>query len=251
MIEKKLQEILKKYVSIFMNEYSSFLSKEQLDKLNNINIDKTIVLENVPVAFGEVNLGRIYLSNNIELFDNIHKMKEFNTRKYDLNNKNLSSYIKYMCDNGYDIERYYSDILMYFIFKLVIKNSSFLNNGFINQEIRYLSIKYSLNCANLYAREEALVEKITRIIKLDNIRQVLFVDKITRFKYLCENLGYRYAELVEKVEDIVENEYSKIENINCVNLNGLLDYVNNYDKLSYGEAYNCILDFEVLNNYLI
>ena len=62
---------------------------------------------------------------------------------------------------------YYDDILMYFVFKLVIKDNSGFINGLINQEIRFLCIKYSLRCANLYAREEKIVGKLTNFLKIN------------------------------------------------------------------------------------
>ena len=140
-----LNKLFKKYVAIFINEYSDFLSKEQLEVLKSINYDDIIKLDNIPKPLGVISLGRVCLPKTSEIFKNFKSMPDFNTKRDELDNKNMTSYIKYMCDNGYDIDDYYSDILMYFVFKMVIKKSSGLINGLINQEMKYLSIKYSIS----------------------------------------------------------------------------------------------------------
>ncbi len=248
MIKESLSQILKKYVSVFINEYSNFLDKEQLETLKNINYENIFVFDNNIVPFGEVNLGKIYLSNiNDELINNLKKMPNYNTKRTILTSKNLSSYIKYMCDNGYNLINLYSDILMYFIFSLVIKNDSFLIKGFINQEMKFLSIKYSLNIAPLYAREEKIVSEISPYFKIDNCRKIMFMSYIDAFKYICDNFGYRYAKLFYDISMMTNNEYNKI-NKEYNGFSGLIEYTNDYDHLSYADIYNYILDFKTSNS---
>ena len=248
MIEKTLGEMLKKYVSIFLNEYEKFLSREQLEILKSINYEKIIKFDDTNNPFGNIMLGNIYLSGaSGELIASLSKMDGFNSKRSNLANKNLSSYLKYMCENGYSLLEYFGDILMYFVFKLVIKDDSGFINGLINQEIKYLSIKYSIRCANLYAREEMVVGKISPILKLDMMKRILFMDKVTRFKFLSETIGYRYAKLVNDVENIIEEEYGKLNKNDYYGLNGFLDYTDKYDHLSYVDAYNYILDFKIEN----
>ncbi len=175
-------------------------------------------------------------------------MPNYNTIGTTLDNKNMSSYLKYMCDNGYKIDDYYKDILMYFVFKLVIKDNSGLINGLINQEMKYLSIKYSLRIANLYAREEAIVDKVSHILGLNTCRKIIFLDKATSFKYLNDNCGFKVAKLILNIDNLIENEYKNIKNKEYNGYIGLLDYTEEYDNLLYGDAYNCILDYEVENN---
>lgn len=247
MIEETLSKMLKKYVDIFINEYKNFLSSSQLDLLKSIDYQKIITIENLSKPFGEIFLGKIYLSKaNEELIERLHKMEGFNTHKYNLDNKDLSSYLKYMCENGYDIQNFYQDILIYFVFKMIIKDSSSFLNGIINQEVKYLSIKYSIKCANLYPKEEKIVEKVTKILKLDVIRKLLFMDKVSRFKYLCDNYGYRYGVFFEKIENIMKKEFNALDKP-YDGVDGFLDYTDSYDQISYGEAYNGIIEFQVEN----
>ena len=146
MIEKSLIEILKKDISIFIKEYSDFLDENQLEILKNIDYNNIFIFSDINIPFGTVYLDKIYISNtNIELINNLKKMPNYNSKRFPLINKNLSSYIKYMCDNGYDLINLYNDIIWYFIFSMVIKNNSFLIQGVINQEMKFLSIKYSIN----------------------------------------------------------------------------------------------------------
>ena len=244
-----LNSIFKKYVAIFINEYSNFLSIEQLEVLKSINFNNTIIIDEVSKPFGMVSLGQIHLSNiTDELFQNMRNMPNYNTLKSELDNKNLSSYLKYMCDNGYNNSDYYSDILMYFIFQMVIKSSNGLINGFINQEMKYLSIKYSLRIANLYSREEAIVSKITPLLGIDGCRKIIFMDNATAFKYLNDNFGFRIAKLVADISDIIEEENLVMKNKDYQGYNGFLDYVTDYDHIGYGEAYNYLLDYEVENS---
>ena len=248
MIEK-LNGIFKKYVAIFLNEYKDFLSRDQLETLKSINFEKTIIINQSQKPFGSISLGQIYLSSDSKkMIDDMKNMKEYNSNHTVLHNKNMSSYLKYMCDNGYSIFDYYSDILMYFVFDFVIRNKSGFTNGLINQEIKYLSIKYSLRMAFLYAREEAIVNRITPIIGMDGCRKVLFNDPATSFKFLNDQKGFRVAKLVSDIEDLMEKEYSKLLTKDYIGYEGFLDYAHDYDHLLYGDVYNYILDYEVENS---
>ena len=244
-----LNNIFKKYVAIFIQEYANYLSREQLELLKDFNFDNAIKLDSTNKPFGVISLGQINLADySEEMINNLKKMPNYNTSKYELNNKNLSSYLKYMCDSGYNVIDYYSDILMYFVFKLVIKNTNGLINGLINQEMKYLSIKYSLRIAYLYPREDAITLKITPLLGIDGCRKIIFSDRATAFKYLNDNKGFRIAKLVSDVEDLIEEEYERLNNKDYTGYNGFLDYTTDYDHLLYGEVYNYILDFEVENS---
>ncbi len=248
-MKNKLVELLKKYVVIFINEYSNYLTNDQLSLLKNINYDNVFVFDNLTMPFGDVFDEQIYLSNvNEELIKYFKNMPNYNIHKSFLDNNNLSSYLKYMCENGYDVINLYSDILMYFIFFLVIKNSSNLFKGFINQEIHFLNIKYSLKGASLYAKEEKIATKITPYFKLEIIRQILFMDRPTSFKFLNDHFGFRYAKLVDNVSNLMDNQYQELFNHEYSGFDGLLEYVMKYDQLLYVNAYDCILNFNVQNN---
>ena len=243
-----LNNIFKKYITIFIQEYANYLSKEQLELLKDFNFDNAIKLEKTIKPFGIISLGQINLANySEELINNLKKMPNYNTNKYELNNKNMSSYLKYMCDSGYNVDDYYKDILMYFVFKLVIKNTNGLINGLINQEMKYLSIKYSLRIANLYPREEFITNKITPFLGIEGCRKVIFSDTATSFKYLNDNYGFRIAKLVNEVSELIEDEYQILDKKEYIGYSGLLDYAIDYDHISYGDVYNYILDFETEN----
>ena len=246
-MKNELITILKKYISIFINEYKSYLTEQDLERLNNLDYDNIFVFDDINIPFGEVFLDKIYLNNsNNKLISNLENMPNYNSKRSNLNNKNLSSYLKYMCENGYSLIDFYSDILMYFIFSLVIKNDSFLIKGIINQEMHLLSIKYNLRIASLYAREEKIIERLTPIFKFDGMRKMLFMDMPTCFKYICDNYGFSYARMVNDVFKLVNDEYVKtIKNKSYIDINGLIEYTTLYDNLSYGDVYNYILDFEV------
>lgn len=247
MIEE-LNKIFKEYVNIFIQEYGDYLSKEQLELLKDINFNSAIKLDSTSKPFGIIFLGQVNLSDySEELINNLKKMPNYNSRHEKLNNKNLSSYLKYMCDSGYNLLDYYSDILMYFVFKLVIKNSNGLINGLINQEIKKLSAKYSFRFANLYPREEAIVSKLTKFIGEEECRRIIFSDTATSFKYLNDNKGFSIAELVDNVQVLIDEEYQALNNKDYNGYLGFLDYTEDYDNLSYGSVYNYILDFEAKN----
>ena len=171
-------------------------------------------------------------------------MPNYNSHHAKLDNKNLASYLKYMCDNGYSLLDYYSDILMYFVFKLVIRNSNGLIDGLINREIKGLSRKYSFRFANLYPREEAIVSKLANVLDEEGIRKIIFSDNATTFKYLNDSKGFRVAELVDNIQELINEVYQELNNKDYSGYIGFLDYTTDYDNLSYGSVYNCILDFE-------
>ena len=244
----ELNSIFKKYIAIFVKEYSDFLSKEQLELLKTINFNNAIKLDGTNRPFGVISLGQVNLSDySEELINNLKKMPNYNTLHTELNNRTMSAYLKYMCDNGYSLIDYYSDILMYFVFKLVIKNPNGFINGLISQEMKYLGIKYSLRIAYLYPREENITNKVTSILGVEGCRKVIFSDSATAFKYLNDNFGFKVAKLVNDLEELVEDEYQKLEKKEYAGYSGFLDYAEDYDHLSYGEVYNHILEYEVEN----
>lgn len=243
-----LNELLKKYVSIFLDEYADFLDHEQLEILRDINYEKVIHFNELSYPLGIVNFNQIYLSNSIDgLIKAISNMPNYGSRSSYLNNKNYSSYLKYICDNGYTKDEYYADQLMYFIFKLVIKNNSGLIDGLINKEISYLSNKYRIRMVNLYKREEVIADKVIEFIGRDNARKVMFMDKTSAFKYLNGQEGYRYAELFYNVCNLVDDNYKVLFDKNYQGVSGIIDYAKDYDSILYGDVYNCLLDFSVKN----
>lgn len=244
----ELNKVFKEYVSIFIQEYTDYLSIEQLDLLKSINFNNAIKLDSTSKPFGIISLGQINLSDySEELINNLKKMPSYNSKHDKLNNKNLTSYLRYMCDSGYSLLDYYSDILMYFVFKLVIKNSNGLINGLINREIKTLASKYSFRFANLYPREEAIVSKLTKFLDTDECRKIIFSDNATSFKYLNDNKGFRFAELIDNVQELIDDEYQELSNKDYNGYTGFLDYTVDYDNLSYGSVYNCILNYEAEN----
>ena len=247
-MKERLSNLLKKYVGVFINEYADYLSKEQLETLKKINYQDIINVYDLSVPFGVIQYGKIYMTEVEPLMSNLKKMPNYNTQKSILHNQNLSSYLQYMCANGYDSIDYYEDILLYFVFFMVIKNNSGLIKGIINQEIRFLSIKYSLRFASLFAREEKVVSKITPVLKMDGCRKILFMDKASSFKYLNDNYGFRYATLVNHISDLIDSEFKLINEKEYSGFNGFLDYVNDYERIYYVDAYNEILDFEAQNS---
>ena len=136
---------------------------------------------------------------------------------------------------------------MYFVFKLVIKNSNGLIDGLINREIKTLASKYSFRFANLYPREEAIVSKLTKFLDTDECRKIIFSDNATSFKYLNDNKGFRFAELIDNVQELIDDEYQELSNKDYNGYTGFLDYTVDYDNLSYGSVYNCILNYEAEN----
>lgn len=244
----ELNKVFKEYVSIFIQEYTDYLSIEQLDLLKSINFNNAIKLDSTSKPFGIISLGQINLSDySEELINNLKKMPSYNSKHDKLNNKNLASYLRYMCDSGYSLLDYYSDILMYFVFKLVIKNSNGLIDGLINREIKTLASKYSFRFANLYPREEAIVSKLTKFLDTDECRKIIFSDNATSFKYLNDNKGFRFAELIDNVQELIDDEYQELSNKDYNGYTGFLDYTVDYDNLSYGSVYNCILNYEAEN----
>ncbi len=250
MIEE-LNSIFKRYIIIFIKEYGDYLSKDQLELLKTINFNNAIKLDGTNKPFGVISLGQVNLPDySEELINNLKKMPNYNSRHYNLNNKNLSSYLKYMCDSGYNLLDYYSDILMYFVFKLVIKNPNGLINGLVNQEIKYLSVKYSFRFANLYPREEVITNKLIPFLGVEGCRKVIFSDSATSFRYLNETKGFRIAKMVNDISTLIENEHQLLEKNDYKGYSGFLDYTTDYDHLSYGDVYNYFLDFEAENTFI-
>lgn len=243
-MKDKLSDLLKKYVNIFINEYSDYLNKEQLSLLKNINYEKIIKMSDFNLPVGIINYNSIYISNN--LLD-IPKKKE---QEAFLNNKNYTSYLKHLNNVGCNTYEYYTHQLMFLVFKLVIGTDSGIINGFINFEINNLKRKYRFQAVNLYQREEVISSKVIKVLGYNHTRKIMFMDMPSAFKYLNDYLGYRYADFYYQITELVDYEYGKLNLDKYTGNNGLTNYAKDYDHLLYGDAYNYLLDFNINNNVL-
>ena len=88
---------------------------------------------------------------------------------------------------------------------------------------------------------------MTPILGLPGCRKVLFSDQATAFKFLNDERGFRVAKLVNDIESMIDEEYSKVSSKDYLGYEGFLDYTVDYDHLSYGDVYNYLLDYEVEN----
>ena len=148
---------LKRFVNLFFQEYSKYLDKDQLEIIKSIDYEHIIHINDSNYPLGMVSYNQIFFSNSTDvLIETMKKMNNYGKGNDKINNSNFTSYLKYVCENGYNSYNYYIDQLLYLIFQLVRYDNSGLNNGFINYEIRYLSIKHHLKIPNIYRREEAL-----------------------------------------------------------------------------------------------
>lgn len=244
----KLKNALKKYVTLFFKEYGKLLDREQLETLKNIDYDTIIHIEDFNYPLGVVNLKQIYFSNKVpELIETMKTMEGYGRYNTFLNNKTFTSYLKYARDNGYSAYDFYADQLIYLVFDLVVKNKSFLTKGFINEEVRVLSRKYHIQMPNLYSREEAIVKRVLKVIKREDILNIIFKDSISAYKYLCDNVGYRYGEFINDLNNLI-NDNAEVLKKEYPGFNGFIKYAKDYDGIEYGDVYNYILDFYAENN---
>jgi len=241
-MKDKLSGLLKKYVNIFIKEYSNYLTKDQLEILKSINYDQIIKTNDFIIPVGIINYNSIYVSDNL-----LNIPRKTNQDSW-LNNKNYTSYLRHLNNIGCNTYEYYTHQLMFLVFKLVISSDSGIINGFINYEVNYLRTKYRFQAVNLYKREEVISQKIIDLIGRENVLKIMFMDMPSAFKYLNDHLGYRYADLYYQLTNIVDNEFQKIKLDNYTNNNGLVNYAKDYDKLLYGDAYNCLLEFNISNS---
>lgn len=241
-MKNKISELLKKYVSIFIKEYSNYLNKEQLEILKNIDYDKIIKINNFSIPVGIVNYNSIYISDNL-----VNIPKRIMNQPW-INNKNYTGYLKYLNSVGCNTYEYYAHQLMFLVFKLVIGNDSGIINGFINFEVNNLRRKYRFQAVNLYKREEVISSKLIKVLGRENILKIMFMDMPSSFKYLNNQLGYRYADFYYQLSVMVDNEYKKIKPDNYTSNDGLVNYAHDYDKLLYGDAYNYLLEFNISNS---
>ena len=99
---------------------------------------------------------------------------------------------------------------------------------------------------NLYSREEAISKRILKVLKREDVLNIIFKDKVNSYKYLCDNLGYRYGEFINGVNDLI-NEETEVLKKDYPGFNGFIKYAKEYDGIGYGDVYNYILDFYAEN----
>ena len=249
---KELTSLFKKFLKIFVEEYTDYLTKDELEVLRDINLEKIIKIEKINNPIGVIYFNQILLSDNIE--EEINKLTSSNRNKVINNrfhnNTNYKNYLKSISNLNYTSQDYYKDHLMYLLFKLVIQNDSGLVNGLINREVSRLRNKYRFNQVNLYKREEVIANKMIDEIGLEAGKHLIFLDTASSYKYLNDTLGNKYAEYFNTLNNLVNNEYLKFREKELDEDSSLLNYAENYDSLLYGDCYNYQLDFELENHSL-
>ena len=238
---KMLANNLKRFVNLFFQEYSKYLNKDQLETIKNINYDNIIHIDKLDYPLGITNLGQIYFNNADELMETMKKTDYYGSGNLTINNKNYTNYLQYMCEKKYNAYQYYSDQLLYMIFKLVRRDDSCLNNGLINYEITYLCYKYNIRIPNLYKKEEVIVERLIKIIGHEHLLNIIFKSYIDAYIYLNNNLGYRFAELYKNVYQMLDE--NNLVDKSYTGTQGYIDYARDYDDIGYGDALNCMLEF--------
>lgn len=227
-----LINLLKEYVNLFIDEYNSYLSKDQIELLNDINFDKILKLDRINYPIGLINFNQIILDNRIII-----------NNKYDDDNiKSYKNYIK-SYNKGIDILKFYKDHLIYLLFKLVINNNSALINGFINIEVNNLKNKYNINACNLYNREEVIASSLIKVFK-DDYKKIMFMDIPTAYNFIKDNYGFRYAEFYYNIYSLMNNEFIKLDN----EFKNVDSYISTYDDILYNDVYKYLFEFNLENN---
>ena len=247
---KELQTLFKKFLRIFVEEYTDYLTKDELEILRDIDIEKIIKIDKINNPIGIIYFNQILLSDKIDDEINSLNLESKTRRMHTLfhNNTNYKNYLKSISKSNYTSLDYYKDHLMYLLFKLVIQNDSGLVNGLINHEINRLRNKYRFNQVNLYKREEVIADKMIDEIGIEAGKKLIFLDTASSYKFLNDTLGNRYAEYFNTLNNLVNNEYLKFRKKELEEDSTLLSYAENYDSLLYGDCYNYQLDFELENH---
>lgn len=257
MIHNNLTFELEKYITAIVEEYGSYMSEEQLLKLQNIkSYDEIIKIHDYGSINGFASTTTINLPLSADIvFDKLRKVPgyginkkhiPYNDKTIILNDNTFFDYIIHTFVSGKDTETYYKDLLLHETMHYCGSGGAgALNEGMNEYLTRKLALKKGFRtngCA--YPKEVKMVYELEQLFGEETINRLAFMNNIfEQTKFLEGFYGKRERDLYMDISYSMNNEfqnkyYSHMDSYD--GLKGIFMKTINYGKIDYSESYDII-----------
>ena len=260
-IHNNLTYELKKYISAITDKYGSYMSDEQLYKLQSIeNYDEIIKIHDYGSINGYANRFSINMPLSVErVFNIISKIPGYGINKKHMpyNNKNMIindntfiTYIVHTFISGKDTETYYKDLLLHETMHYCGSGGATAIQEGINELLtRKLALEkgFRTNCCG-YPKEVKLAYELQKLFGEDVINALAFQNGTAKqCEYLEATLGKGASDLYMNVSNTMESEfenkyYSHMDSYNGIT--GIFRKAMNYRKVDYTKVYNMLNEYQ-------
>ena len=260
----KIHDILtseiKNYINLIKDEYGSYMPKETLDRLNNIedynHILKIYDYGNVN-AFANINNIMMPLCAD-KVLNKISKIPGYginkNHKTYDdkniiINNNTFLTYVTHVFISGTDTKGYYQDLLLHETMHFCGGDGSTILKEGINELLtRMLAKKYNLRTNSCgYPKEVKLSYELVNLFGEDIIKKLAFMhDYQKEVEYLSYVLSEKEALLYSKIYEEAQKEFNDKYYSHMNEFNGAIGIIKKikfYKKIDYSKIY------EIIENY--
>lgn len=231
MSETYLNEYFNYIKTVYLYEYSKYLTENKINKIKNMN--NVFKIDNDSKF-------KIFVSDKITVCTNIEEYIDENNLNNDKDLKDISIegriYVKYLIDNKDNVQKIILETILESIIKYFIGNcNNVINVGIADLIVNNLKQKYNLKNIRPYESKEAMIVSQLKDFFTEEVlyRSVLNNDaEILKNKYneyiKNELYGLDYNNLIKELNKEYFNYYKKIGKVY------LSDSLYDYEKIDYG-----------------
>lgn len=241
MNETYLNEYFNYIKSVFLREYSRYLTEEKINKIRNMNN----VFKINDSKF------KIFISDKINICTNIEEFIIENNLDNDRDLKDISIegriYVKYLIDNKNNILKIIIESILESIIKIFVGNcNNVIKIGMVDLIVSDLEKKYNLKNVRPYvSKEKNVILKLNEIIPMDILYKSILNNNENLMKELYNNRikneldVYDYDALVNELNKIYFNYYKRIGKVY------FSDSLYDYEVINYE---NVLKEIDKINN---
>ena len=260
MINKILEDNIKKNLEILIQEFNSNMSSAKIKMLQNTNVKNLYSIENTNTISLFVQNNKIYYPkeaiNALELlstnpdFGKNKNHKAYTNENLIINDNTFSSYVNHAILKGLKPIDYYLENTLHECCHLIgIVGASAIGEGITELKTRQIAKKYNVITSGCgYPKEVFIAYQLEQILGKEIIEKIMFIDDLDKqVKYIKEKLGANKANLYYEVYQKTNKIFKNYINNNYSGTNAIQDKISAYDKLNYDEILKIINDFQESN----
>ena len=235
MIETYLNEYFNYIRTVYLREYSKYLSDEKISRIKNMN--NVFKIDNDSKF-------KIFVSDKINICTNIEEFIDENNLNNDKDLRDISIegriYVKYLIDNKNNVQKIILETILESIIKYFIGNcNNVIKIGMVDLIVTDLQQKYNLrNVRPYHSKEVMIVLKLKDFFTEDILYKSILNnnEEILKCKYneyiKNELYGIEYNILVKELNDEYFNYFKKIGKVY------FSDTLYDYEKIDYSHIIN-------------
>lgn len=260
-IHNNLTYDLQTYIKAIVEEYGTYMSEYQLDKLKNIkDYNEIIKIHDYGSINGYANRTAINMPLSVDkVFDIVSKIPgyginkkhmPYNKKNMIINDNTFFTYIMHVFVSGKDTEAYYKDLLLHETMHFCGSGGArAITEGFNELLTRKIALKKGFKTSGCgYPKEVAVAYELQNVFGEEVVNKLAFINNpIQQCEYLGNSLGANARDLYLNISNAMEQEfqskyYNHMDSYN--GLVGILKKTINYRKIDYSDVYNMIYEYK-------